>query len=124
MKVPEQYRVKKGLMASTALEGNNGAFQIPHPKIADYRINVIVSDGMGWNHVSVSLVSKLGMVNRCPTWIEMCFVKEMFFGEDEAVIQFHPPKSEYVNNHNYCLHLWQNQNQEIQLPDSIMVGVK
>lgn len=43
--------------------------------------------------------------------------------EEETVVQFHPPESEYVNNHLYCLHLWKPPYPVI-LPPSIMVGVK
>lgn len=71
-----------------------------------------------WEHVSVSLP------NRCPTWEEMCFIKSKFWGDDETVIQFHPPKSEYVNNHPYCLHLWRNTRTPIATPPSILVGLK
>jgi hypothetical protein len=54
----------------------------------------------------------------------MCYVKNLFWGEDVSVMQLHPPKSEYVNNHKYCLHLWRPVNAEIPLPDSMMVGLK
>lgn len=54
----------------------------------------------GWEHVSVSLPQ------RCPTWDEMCFVKNLFWDEDETVVQFHPPKRDYVNTAETCLHLW------------------
>lgn len=53
-----------------------------------------------WEHVSVSLP------NRCPTWREMKFIKDLFWKPDELVLQFHPPKSNYVNVHENCLHLW------------------
>lgn len=77
-----------------------------------------MSSGMSeWEHVSVSLA------NRCPNWQEMCFVKALFWDDDETVIQFHPPKSEYVNNHNYCLHLWKPP-YEVKLPPTIFVGIK
>jgi len=33
-------------------------------------------------------------------------------------------KKDYVNNHNYCLHIWKPINQEIPTPPSIMVGLK
>ena len=72
----------------------------------------------GWEHVSVSLP------NRCPTWGEMCLVRDLFWTNDETVIQFHPPKSEYVNNHAHCLHLWRNINSEVELPPTHLVGVK
>ena len=58
----------------------------------------------------------------CPTWDEMCAIKDMFFGEDERVMQFHPPKSEYINNHPYCLHLWRPIDAEIPRPPAFMVG--
>lgn len=71
-----------------------------------------------WFHVSVSLP------NRCPTWEEMCLVKELFYGDDALVVQYHPKKEDSVNNHSYCLHLWQNMEQEIPTPSSILVGDK
>ena len=41
--------------------------------------------------------------------------------EDETVVQYHPPKSDYVNNHPYCLHLWRPHSQEIPRPPKIFV---
>jgi len=78
----------------------------------------IASDGAGWEHVSVS------RTDRCLTWEEMCQVKAMFWGDDDCVLQYHPPKSEYVNNHPFCLHLWRPIDVAIPLPDSILVGIK
>lgn len=125
MKVPEQYRLKKGMMASESSIGNNGAFEIPHYRINDYSIFCIASDGLGWQHVSVTIVGyRQNKASRCPTWEEMCFVKDQFWNKYETVIQYHPPESEYVNNHPFCLHLWKPDNIEIPLPDSIMVGIK
>lgn len=80
-----------------------GATQLKH---GNARLCVIFSEGLGWDHVSVSLPT------RCPTWEEMCYVKNVFFDEHEAVMQLHPPRSEYVNNHPYCLHLWKPQSPE------------
>lgn len=78
-------------------------------------VAVIFSCGEGWDHVSASYS------NRTPTWDEMCYIKDIFFREDECVIQYHPPKSEYVNNHPHCLHLWRPQNEDIPMPSKIMV---
>ena len=36
----------------------------------------------------------------------MCFIKDVFWDEEDVVIQYHPKKSEYVNRHENCLHLW------------------
>lgn len=82
----------------------------------DERGNVYSEIG-GWEHVSVSTAT------RCPTWEEMCLVKDLFWAEDETVLQFHPPRSEYVNNHRHCLHLWKPPT-EVVLPPSILVGIK
>lgn len=111
-------------MASDSSHGNNGAFTIPHPKVSNYYINCIASDGSGWQHVSISLTSTQRKVERCPTWEEMCFVKSLFWDDEESVMQLHPPKSQWVNNHAYCLHLWKPDAVEIPLPDSLMVGIK
>lgn len=66
-------------------------------------LRIIVSDGMGWDHVSVSLAT------RCPTWEEMAAVKELVFRDDEVVMQLHPAKKDHVNYHPFCLHLWRPQ---------------
>lgn len=54
----------------------------------------------------------------------MSVVKDMFFEEEEAVMQLHPKKSEYVNNHPNCLHLWRPTNGEIPTPPMYLVGIK
>lgn len=138
MKVPEKYRLRNHpKLGSDSSYGNNGFFVIPHHRIANHFYNCQVSDGMGWQHVSITLSKeeifrvsrgiskkKLVTVERCPTWEEMSVVKEMFWNDYETVMQLHPPKSEYVNQHPYCLHLWKPDNIEIPLPDSLMVGIK
>ena len=79
---------------------------------------VIFSNGGGWEHVSVSFN------HRCPTWEEMCEIKNMFFHPHEVVVQYHPAESEYVNTHPYCLHLWRPLEQDMPTPPAWMVGVK
>lgn len=93
--------------------GMNGMFLIPH---ANETLRVVVSDVYEWEHVSVSLK------HRCPTWGEMCFIKGVFWDDEEAVVQFHPKKSEYVNYHPYCLHLWKRRGHEWVTPPKIFVG--
>jgi hypothetical protein len=34
-----------------------------------------------------------------PEMEDMCWIKGMFWDAEEVVVQFHPPASEYVNNH-------------------------
>jgi hypothetical protein len=116
--VPEKYRFQQPghRLHSTEAIGNNGAFWVKLNR--GQTVFVIASDGEGWEHVSVS------RQDRCPTWEEMCQVKAIFWDGEDCVIQYHPPESEYVNNHPYCLHLWRPTDQAIPLPDSLLVGVK
>ena len=96
-----------------------GFFEIPGPCGMVLRCvvsNALPDDGILWEHVSISLR------NRCPNWQEMNFIKDVFWGEDEAVMQLHPPKKDYVNCHPYCLHLWRPVHVEVPMPPSIMVG--
>lgn len=108
--VPEKYRVADGFMASSSADGNNGMFK--------WRgFTIIASDGLGWEHVSVSLPT------RCPTWEEMCRIKSLFWDDEDCVVQYHPKRSSYVNNHPYCLHMWRPTFVEMPMPDPILVGV-
>lgn len=78
---------------------------------------VICSWGGGWDHVSVAPLNH----NRVPTWDEMCRFKEMFFRDDEVVVQYHPRKEDYVNRLRNCLHLWRPQKVEMPTPPKIYV---
>lgn len=122
-KAPEQYRYKKGELTSDASYGNNGFFVFPHYKIVNYEIRCQISDGEGWEHVSVSIAKARDVPTRCPTWTEMCWVKDQFWHKEECVIQYHPAESEYVNNHTFCLHLWKPTNYIIPVPPKIFVGI-
>lgn len=113
--VPEMYRVTKGRMGSDKTVGNNGAFYVPMIR-TPVVLAVIASCGEGWEHVSVSLS------DRCPTWAEMCRVKELFWGPEDCVVQFHPAKSEYVNVHPNCLHLWRREGTNWETPPMWMIG--
>lgn len=120
--VPNKLRITYGLMGSGDHYGNNGAFQIDFSNRSSAMC--IASDGEGWEHVSVRIWDVSGGKDRTPTWAEMCKIKGIFWDEEDCVIQFHPPKSEYVNNHPHVLHLWRPTNQVVPLPDSILVGFK
>lgn len=89
-------------------------------EIRGWRGTVIASWVCGWDHVSVSPLKS----NYTPTWDDMCAVKDVFFKDDEAVIQIHPPKSEYINLKENCLHLWRRNDADMVLPPSWMVGLK
>lgn len=113
-KVPEKYRVE-----SSYKDGNNGAFYINSPKLR-HPMFAIASDGYGWEHVSVQMQGRMRL-KRCPYWEEMCFIKDLFWDEEDTVVQIHPPKSEYVNIHPYVLHLWRPKDTNLELPDNMMV---
>jgi hypothetical protein len=98
-------------------DGCNGLFRFP---LDGHIVRCVASDSEGWKHVSVSLERE----NKCPTWKIMCCVKDLFWGPDDVVVQFHPKKKDYVNWHPYCLHLWQCLNKEFPTPDPILVGPK
>jgi len=115
MKTPNEYRIRAGVFGSDDSDGCNGAFAIP---FRSFMLTVIASDGLGWEHVSVSLK------NRCPNWDEMSFIKRLFWGDDETVIQFHPRRAEYVNNWPNCLHLWKRAGVDHELPPAILTGIK
>lgn len=114
--VVDKYRVKTGMYKSN--DGDDfGMFEVPvKKKPFKARILCAPSDSE-WEHVSVSTTS------RTLDWVEMCKIKDMFWDKDEAVIQFHPPENEYINNHPFCLHLWKKKG-EFDLPPSILVGLK
>ena len=112
-------------------EEPSGMYIVPHPYIRDYFLWIVFSDGLGWEHLSVSLkkfVSKrqrtVKEVGRCPTWEEMCLIKDLFWLPEECVVQYHPPRSRYVNNHKWCLHLWKPIKSALPMPDAILVGIK
>jgi hypothetical protein len=110
----EKYRVRTGPWGSEFADPF-GAFLWPSG------MKVIASPGdaeVNWEHVSVSFP------DRTPTWEEMCCIKDLFWKPEEPVMQLHPPKSDYVNNHAYCLHLWRPKGESIPLPPSVAVGYK
>lgn len=114
--------------------------QAPHPWIERYRIwdgpfgskphalhgsfdikgTVVLSSGpdrkYGWEHVSVS------RADRAPTWEEMCAIKDLFWDENEVVVQYHPAKKDYINHHPHCLHLWRSMRKSLPMPPTILIG--
>lgn len=110
-----EHRVREGPYGSDDAEGFNGLFRF---LIAPNHIRCIASDGMGWRHVSVSLEYD----RRCPRWELMCMVKDLFWDDDDWVVQYHPAKKDNVSFHPYCLHLWQPTAEYLPRPLKIMVG--
>lgn len=120
--VPEKFRMKHGDFSTNEIDGNNGIFLIPYHE--NMILQCVASDGEGWEHVSVCVRFKNRNNHEIPTWNQMCLIKDTFWGEEDTVIQYHPARSEYVNNHPYVLHLWRPINKEIPIPNSILVGIK
>lgn len=120
-------RVRRGLYGSDPSWTFNGMFEFALPGEAR-RIRCIASDCSDmpegtprWQHVSVSFGPSS---KHCPSWELMCRIKDLFWEPEDAVIQIHPPKSAYVNNHPGCLHLWRCLDQQQPLPPALFVGLK
>lgn len=114
-KVINELRVTRGPMKSDPSYGNNGCFMVP-TRPGKPPLLVIASDTDGWEHVSVS------RPDRIPSWDDMCRIKSLFWDDDDCVMQLHPPRADWVNNHSRCLHLWRPVGVEIPRPPSLMVG--
>lgn len=116
----ERGRIVRGPQATDATWGFNGAFLVHHKSVT---LRVIISDGLsglpqdaGWEHCSVSLS------DRTPRWDEMCAVRDLVWGEDETVVQYHPRASVYRNYHPYCLHMWRPIGVEVPEPHPELVA--
>jgi hypothetical protein len=112
---PNEFRIRTGPFGSTDDYGPNGAFKLKRCGRTYY---MVASTGLGWEHVSVSSETRI------PNWEFMCFVKDLFWDPEDCVIQYHPPKSLYVNNHKNCLHLWRKIDFDFPIPSTHLVGFK
>lgn len=101
-------------IASTDADGWNGSFLVP---LEGEFWHVRLSDGMGWKHLSISNSQKKVM----PSWNIMCRAKELFYGDDEWAVQFHPARQDYINDHPFVLHLWAPLNEELPKPPIVCV---
>lgn len=127
--VPELNRITKHtLLGTTSADGNNGAFLIRQTNGRD--LYIIASDGsdwekegltgVKWEHVSIHVYD--GKRTLTPRWDEMCKVKDIFWDDEDVVVQFHPKKSEYINQHKNTLHLWRPIGIDIPYPPKETVG--
>lgn len=114
----ERARVRQGPYASNVGD-MHGVFYL---RTARNQVLSIMSSGpddeFGWEHVSVS------MRTMTPSWADMCRIKDLFWYEHEAVVQYHPAKADYVNHHPHCLHLWRPLDGVMRAPPSHLVGPK
>ncbi len=95
----KNHRLEKFRIETDLLEPGFEAFQIGQLRVIS-GTEAEARENRGWEHVSVSCR------NRVPTWSEMSQIKRMFWGNDEQVVQIHPREEDYVNQHQFCLHLW------------------
>ncbi len=105
-----------------------GAFVVRGPGGGYLQMIVSAGDPAQWEmcgfplpafeHVSISVPGE----KRCPTWNQMAWVKDLCWDAEECVIQYHPPKSEYVNCHPFVLHLWKPVGVEIPRPPMLTIG--
>jgi hypothetical protein len=114
-------KLEAGRLEGDASWGGYGPFLVQGPCGEKLMIVSSAADdddaaAQGWEHVSVSTR------RRPPNWQEMCFVKDLFWDEEECVVQFHPPRSAYVNNHPFCLHLWRCKHAPFPMPPENLVG--
>lgn len=101
--------------AEAANDGMEGKYYDKH---SGKWLNFIFSYQLGWEHLSVS------MPNKTPSWDQMCMMKDIFWEEEEACVQYHPRKEDYVNNHKHCLHIWKPTEEALPIPPSILVGFR
>lgn len=111
-------KIKNNGYVKIIKEGKDGFGGTFYDKKSRCKLNFIMSWGAGFEHCSVS------MPTRCPSWEQMCSIKDAFWNDDEVCMQLHPAKKNYVNNHPYCLHIWKPIDKEIPLPPTILVGFK
>lgn len=113
------------LLATDADAGNNGVFDVDSCE-PGWRLALILSDGDGWEHVSVHGYRLRGAASdpqlRAPTWKEMSHIKRLCWDAEDVVMQLHPRESEYINCHRYVLHLWRPIGREIPTPPPELVG--
>ena len=113
--------VKK--LGGVIIDSNDDGFACQLPRSTRppmrYALNIIVSWGGGWDHVSIH--GQTPNVKFTPFWEDMCFVKNVFFKLSETAYQFHPARNNHINIHKNVLHIWRKQGQEIEMPPIEMV---
>lgn len=65
-----------------------------------FAVIITKDDGVNW-HMSIS------HPNRYPTYEELKEARYKFCPDEVEMAQIFPPKSEFVNVHPNCFHLWQ-----------------
>jgi hypothetical protein len=69
-----------------------------------YRVGdctLMVGQENGLWHISIA------NQKRYPSWDELKFVRYRFCPDDITMVMILPPKSDYVDLHKWCFHLWE-----------------
>jgi len=90
--------------------GPNPTWENPKRKLR-VMAGVEENGGQRWLHVSMS------HPKRMPTYDDMCYLKKFWFGEEALAVEIHAPKSQHINHHPTCRHLWANLDEPDFLPD-------
>lgn len=78
-------------------------------------------DFVGWDHVSAHIISvESGSLNRTPNNEEMQFLRNIFFEDEDVVVEFHPAKKDYINNYSYALHMWKSTDNVFSFPKRVV----
>lgn len=112
----ERYRSSSKTFPSDASYGMNGIFVIPDQHKRS-RLIVIASNQLSWEHISAHVRNE----NRVPSYADMCYLKSLFWDENEWVIQYFPAKDDHINVHPFVLHLWKPLGVELPKPPKIFV---
>lgn len=114
-KVPEQFRVRKGRLASDSSFGNNGIFFVPAgkelaldnqgtPTQVPYFLLIVASNQEAWEHVTIMIHTIAAP--RAPIKQEVEIVRNMFWNsKDDHVFQY-MPSDKYKEEAPLCCHLW------------------
>jgi len=105
-------KIKEFKITQESADGVKGYILRPY-KAEEFFVNVFWSEG--WDCVSAFLK------NRSPTSAEMRRVKDLFFKESEAAVQFFSPESVNVFFDPYRLSLWREQEAGCVLPSEILL---
>lgn len=109
-----RWRVRQGKYATEDVDGWNGQFLVP---INGEIYLIMISDGMGWKHLSMSNAQKKVL----PSWNTMSRAKDLFFADEDWCCQFFPAKEDYINDCEWCLHIWMPLDDELPHPSIVLI---
>lgn len=91
--IPDRYTVLEHTPHATSFKRKDGM-----TVIASVRIE---ADDKQWLHLSCAHKTHL------PDYRDLCDIKRIWCGKERKAVMVFPPASQHVNDHPYCLHLYQ-----------------